>query len=138
MIGPEQGESVKCRLTEADDAHDRTARARSSGATIRGLDAADPVSEADFGQVLAALGKYGVLRFPDQHLDEEGVRRFSQLFGDIQGPSSGPLTKDGKETPVVGILSNIKENGKYIGAADAGQDLAPLDTCRIANVIGFL
>ena len=40
----------------------------------------------------------------------------------IQGPSSGPLTKDGKEVPVVGILSNIRENGKYIGAADAGQD----------------
>src|SRR4051812_1786385 len=92
------------------------------GATIHGLDARKPVSDQDFARVLAALGRHGVLRFPDQHLDEEGVRRFSQLFGDIQGPSSGPLTKDGKETPVVGILSNIKENGKYIGAADAGQD----------------
>ena len=66
------------------------------GATIYGLDAAKPVSEEDFGQVLAALGQYGVLRFPEQQLDEDGVRRFSQLFGDIQGPSSGPLSKDGK------------------------------------------
>ena len=106
------------------------------GATIRGLDTAKPVSQADFGQVLAALGRYGVLRFPDQHLDEAAVRRFSQLFGDIQGPSSGPLTTDGKEVPVVGILSNIKENGKYIGAADAGQDWHTDMSYR--DVIGFV
>src|SRR4051794_8849440 len=87
------------------------------GATVKGLDASKPVEAGDFGQVLAALGQYGVLRFPDQHLDEDGVRRFSQMLGDIQGPSSGPLTRDGKEVPVVGILSNIKEDGKYIGAA---------------------
>ena len=106
------------------------------GATVRGLDAAGPVSDSDFGQVLAALGQYGVLRFPYQHLDENGVRRFSQLFGDIQGPSSGSLAKDGKEVPVVGILSNIKEDGKYIGAADAGQDWHTDMSYR--DVIGFV
>src|SRR5271163_4859959 len=87
------------------------------GATVRGVDAAAPISKQVFSQVLAALGRYGVLRFPDQHLDEDGVRRFSQLFGEIQGPSSGALTEDGNERPVVGILSNITENGRYIGAA---------------------
>src|SRR5258708_2370905 len=106
------------------------------GATVRGLDAAKSVSERDFGRVLAALGQYGVLRFPDQHLDEDGVRGFSRLFGDIQGPSSGPLTKDGTEVPVVGILSNVKENGKYIGAADAGQDWHTDMSYR--DVIGFV
>jgi taurine dioxygenase len=106
------------------------------GATVRGLDAAQPVAERDFGQMLAALGRYGVLRFPDQHLDEDGVRRFSRLFGDIQGPSSGPMGEDGKEVPVVGILSNLKENGKYIGAADAGQDWHTDMSYR--DVIGFV
>ena len=106
------------------------------GATVRGLDAARPIPAAVFGEVLAALGQHGVLRFPDQHLDEEGIRRFSQLFGDIQGPSSGPLNKGGKEVPVVGILSNIKEDGKYIGAADAGQDWHTDMSYR--DVIGFV
>jgi taurine dioxygenase len=106
------------------------------GATVRGLDAAKPVAAEDFGQMLAALGRHGVLRFPDQHLDEDGVRGFSRLFGDIQGPSSGPLTSDGKEVPVVGILSNIVENGKYIGAADAGQDWHTDMSYR--DVIGFV
>jgi taurine dioxygenase len=106
------------------------------GATVRGLDARMPVSDEDFAQVLAALGRHGVLRFPDQQLDEAGVRRFSQLFGDIQGPSSGPLTAGGKELPVVGILSNVKENGRYIGAADAGQDWHTDMSYR--DVIGFV
>src|SRR5262245_18467609 len=106
------------------------------GATVYGMDAAKSVSERDFGQVLAALGRYGVLRFPDQDLDEAGVRRFSQLFGDIHGPSSAPLNPDGKEVPVVGILSSIKENGKYIGAADAGQDWHTDMSYR--DVIGFV
>jgi taurine dioxygenase len=106
------------------------------GATVRGVDAAMPVSDPDLGQILLALGRYGVLRFPDQRLDEAGVRRFSQLFGDIQGPSSGTLTKDGKEEPVVGILSNLKENGQYIGAPDAGQDWHTDMSYR--DVIGFV
>ncbi len=106
------------------------------GATIQGRDASKPIPQREFGQVLRALGQYGVLRFPDQQLDEAGVRAFSQQFGDIQGPSSGPLTKDGKETPVVGILSNLKENGKYIGSADAGQDWHTDMSYR--DVIGFV
>jgi len=39
------------------------------GATVHGGDLARPLDEREFGQILIALGRYGVLRFPDQHLD---------------------------------------------------------------------
>ena len=91
------------------------------GATIRGVDLARALSDPDFGRILLALGQHGVLRFPDQQLDIGDVKRFSELFGEIQG---NPIRAvDGAQMyPEVGILSNVKENGVYIGSPDAGQD----------------
>ena len=45
------------------------------GATIQGLNASKPIPQREFGQVLRALGRYGVLRFPDQQLDEAACVR---------------------------------------------------------------
>ena len=36
------------------------------GATARGIDLAQPLGERDFAQILLALGRHGVLRFPGQ------------------------------------------------------------------------
>src|SRR5206468_11583967 len=36
---------------------------------LHGGDLAQPLGEREFGQILIGLGRYGVLRFPDQHLD---------------------------------------------------------------------
>ena len=92
------------------------------GVTVRGADLSQPLSDPDFGRILHALGHHGVLRFPDQQLNIGDVYRFSVLFGEIQGPSR--VDPNGVADPLanVGILSNIKENGAYIGSPDAGQD----------------
>jgi taurine dioxygenase len=87
------------------------------GATVHGVDAARPIGERAFAQILAALGRHGVLRFPDQRLDADELRRFSERFGEIQGPSAGS-----PDVAHVGTLSNLKEEGKYVGLPDAGQD----------------
>jgi taurine dioxygenase len=89
------------------------------GATVRGVDLAKPLGEADFSTILVALGRHGVLCFPDQQLDAAALRDFSQRFGSIQHMLSGFHEPD---MPEVGILSNVIENGRPIGLADAGQD----------------
>src|SRR3978361_930476 len=105
------------------------------GATIRGVDLAQPLREVEFGRILVALGAHGVLRFPDQRLDIGDVKRFSELFGEIQGNSirAVDVTQD---YPEVGILSNVKENGAYIGSPDAGEDWHPDMSYR--DTIGFV
>ncbi len=89
------------------------------GATVRGLDLGRPLGDEDFAAILQALGRHGVLRFPDQHLDAAALRDFSRRFGSIQAMLSG-YHEPGM--PEVGILSNVIENGRAIGLADAGQD----------------
>jgi taurine dioxygenase len=89
------------------------------GATVRGVDLARPLGDADFSTILLALGRHGVLRFPEQRLDAAALRDFSRRFGSIQDMLSG-FHEPGM--PEVGILSNVVENGRPIGLADAGQD----------------
>jgi taurine dioxygenase len=91
------------------------------GATVTGVDLGQPLGEEDFARVLRALGDYGVLRFPGQHLDLRQLKEFSERFGEIQGNPIRELDKT-REYPEVGMLSNLKEDGAYIGSPDAGQD----------------
>jgi taurine dioxygenase len=89
------------------------------GATVRGVDLSQPLSDDDFGAILLALGAHGVLRFPGQAIDAVALRDFSRRFGDIQATSGEFHDPD---VPEVGILSNVIENGRPVGLADAGQD----------------
>ncbi len=105
------------------------------GATIHGVDLSKPVGDDDFAIILHALGHRGVLRFPAQDLAPADVSRFSSMFGEIQGNPIGPLDTS-RENPEVGILSNLKQNGQYIGSPDAGQDWHTDMTYR--DVAGFV
>src|SRR5689334_15909366 len=105
------------------------------GATIRGIDLAQPLGESTFGRILLALGRHGVLCFPDQQLDPGALKRFSERFGEIQG---NPIREADTSNPYpqVGILSNMKQDGKYIGSPDAGQDWHTDMSYR--DVMGFV
>ena len=89
------------------------------GATVRGVDLAKPLGDGDFVTIVRALGRHGVLRFPEQRLEAAALRDFSRRFGSIQEMLTG-YHEPGM--PEVGILSNVIENGRPIGLADAGQD----------------
>jgi taurine dioxygenase len=105
------------------------------GATIDGLDLSRPLGDDAFEEVLVALGRYGVLRFPDQDLDSRALKEFSERFGDIQASVSGNAGHD-RDVPEVGLLSNVMEGGRYIGLPDAGQDWHTDMSYR--DVMGFV
>jgi taurine dioxygenase len=105
------------------------------GASIHGIDLSKPVSRDDFGRILLTLGRYGVVRFPDQHIELADLKRFSEMFGEIQGNPISALNRD-RPFPEIGILSNAKENGQYIGSPDAGQDWHTDMSYR--DVMGFV
>jgi taurine dioxygenase len=92
------------------------------GATVHGVDLAKPLSDEDFSTILRALGRHGVLRFPDQDLTSQQLKDFSERLGDIQGSIRNSDKPPPSGVAAVGILSNVKENGEYIGSPDAGQD----------------
>jgi taurine dioxygenase len=107
------------------------------GATVEGIDLAKPLDRAAFREILLALGRYGVLRFPAQRLDAVQLKAFSARFGSLEINVAGAFQEP--DHPEVMILSNIAENGKPIGARDAGQDwhtdMSYSATIAFANVL---
>ena len=90
------------------------------GARIDGVDLSKPVSRSDFAAIFRALGDHSVLCFPKQSIDAVSLKAFSERFGPLQGSPTGTYCEPG--VPEVMILSNIVEDGKPLGIADAGQD----------------
>jgi len=107
------------------------------GATIEGLDLAQPLSDEDFDAVLLALGERGVVRFPRQKLTGRELADFSARFGKLEINVANAFQEPG--IPEVMILSNVVENGKPVGLADAGQDwhtdMSYSSTIALANVL---
>jgi taurine dioxygenase len=102
------------------------------GAKITGVDLAHPLSDADHARVVRALGEYGVLCFPNQPIDAAALRSFSSRFGELQ-----VLARNAEPgMPEVSILSNVVEDGQFIGTPDAGQDWHTDMTYN--RVVGFV
>ena len=98
-----------------------TPSGHSLGARIEGIDLRQPLSATDYALILCALGRYGVLCFPCQSLDAAQQMAFARRFGSLEiNVAAGQFTVPGH--PEVMVLSNIVENGRALGLADAGQD----------------
>lgn len=90
------------------------------GASVEGLDVSQPLEERRVEELIQALGRYGVLRFPHQRLGAREQKDFAARFGELEINVAGAYQEPG--IPEVMILSNIVKDGKPIGMADAGQD----------------
>ena len=107
------------------------------GATITGIDLAEPTSDTDFKLILRALGEHGVLCFPRQTLATDEFARFGRRFGDLEINVAQTPTEPGH--PEVMILSNMVRDGKPAGLGDAGQgwhtDMSYSNDIALANVL---
>ena len=107
------------------------------GATIERVDLAVPLAQREFDAVLEALVRYAVIRFPRQQLTARQLADFSARFGELEINVANAFQEPG--LPQVMILSNIVENGRPIGLADAGQgwhtDMSYSRMIAFANVL---
>ncbi len=108
----------------------------SIGARITGIDLHRALSDEDFGGILRALGERKVLCFPGQLISPTELKQFSERFGSLQILPTSLFNEPG--VPEVSILSNIVENGRPIGAADAGQSWHTDMTYNPIPDVGFV
>jgi len=90
------------------------------GARVEGLDLSQPLDDQTYEQLIQALGRYGVLKYPKQDLTAQQLRDFSARFGELEVNVANAYQAPG--LPEVMILSNMVEEGKPLGLSDAGQD----------------
>lgn len=107
------------------------------GAGVTDIDLSASLDEAAVRALLAALGVHGVLCFPAQSLTPRQLKSFSGRFGalEINVANVGQIETDRE----VMVLSNIVEDGRPIGLADAGQgwhtDMSYSATVALATVL---
>ena len=53
------------------------------GARITGVDLSQPLDDATVAEIRAAWLAHHVICFPDQHLSDDDLERYSQYFGDF-------------------------------------------------------
>jgi len=89
------------------------------GAKIHGVDLSQPLSDADFERIEAAFNAHAVICFPRQQLDEAQLIAFARRFGEVERIFLGHYAHP--RHPEIMYVSNIQEDGRDIGHADAGR-----------------
>lgn len=88
------------------------------GAEIDGIDLAQPIDADTFRRIDQAYAEYGVIFFRDQHLTPEQHLAFTRRFGELDPSPHTPYALPGY--PDILRVTNIREQGRNIGLADAG------------------
>ena len=99
------------------------------GAEIVGVDLRDPIDETLKQKFLDTWHQHLVILVRNQTLDEEDQVRFAENFGPPAKTSSG-RTFRGVKNPSVMLVSNIREDGKPIGALPDGEMHFHTDQCH--------
>jgi taurine dioxygenase len=93
---------------------------QSLGARIEGIDLANALSDSEFRTVLRALGRFGVVCFPNQRFGTPAFAAFARRFGELEVNVANQFHEP--DFPEIMILSNqVSSGGKPLGLNDAGQ-----------------
>ncbi len=89
-----------------------------AGAEVAGVQLSAPLPDDVFAEIDRALAHHGVLVFRDQRLSPERQLAFCERFGPVEVNAFDQYALPGH--PGVLVVSNIVEDGRSIGYADAG------------------
>lgn len=89
------------------------------GAEGHGVDLSQPLSPAGFAAIEAAFHDRAVLCFRQQHFTESQFIDFARRFGEVECIFLTHYAHP--QHPEIMLVSNIQENGRNIGHADAGR-----------------
>ncbi|WP_051630475.1 TauD/TfdA dioxygenase family protein [Afifella pfennigii] len=107
------------------------------GARMVGFDLSKPLSRSDIETILKAFAEHAVLVFHGQKLEPADLSRFTRHFGPLEVHHMAELPFP--DFPEVRILSNVRKDGKLIGANRAGRhwhsDLSYLDETGLATFL---
>ena len=97
------------------------------GAEVIGVDLSEPVSDFLFPRILDAWYQSLVILFRNQHLTEDQQVAFAERFGPISMSTRGHFQS---KNPAIMLISNIREDGKQIGALPDGEMHFHTDQCH--------
>ena len=96
------------------------------GAEILNVDLSQPMTDELFESIRDCWHDNIVVLFRDQHLSEADQVRFAERFGQLALSHTRRYTT---ANPAVMLISNIRENGKQIGALPDGEMQFHSDQC---------
>jgi taurine dioxygenase len=102
------------------------------GAEITGVDLREPIDAMLKQKLLDTWHEHQVILLRNQMLDEDAQVRFAETFGPPARSTSGRTYK-GVKNPAVMLVSNIREDGKPIGALPDGEMHFHTDQCHQAT-----
>ena len=90
------------------------------GADVYGIDLSRDIAPSTFATLADAWGRHLVLRFSGQRLDDDGLMRFSRMWGELDRVPLGTGVEKvngvtASAVDWVTVLSNVKVGGKPIG-----------------------
>jgi taurine dioxygenase len=107
------------------------------GATVSGIDLAQPLDAETVKQLRQAWLDHVVLVFNDQRLSDPELMAFARHFGELEFPPSKLLNytkgsgQKGDISPEINVISNVIEDGKPIGQLGNGEALWHTDSAFV-------